>query len=72
MDEMELKKKWVTSMLYLVITEFFSQCGEEVTQLSRGDEAIAILVKVSETFNEIISCVARTGFGDGLEIKNNL
>lgn len=40
--------------------------SHEVSELSRRDVAIAILVKVAKTLNEVIGSVNRALTGDGL------
>lgn len=55
---------WGTS--YLFITEFLPEGGEQVAQLSRRDEAVTVLVKVAQTFDEVIGRVTTAGLGNGL------
>ena len=45
-------------LLCLLITQLLPEGGQQVSQLSRGDETIAILVKVTQTFNKVITGVS--------------
>lgn len=54
-------------LLHFVISQFFTQRGEQVSELSRADVAIAVLVKVAQALNEVLGRVCAAVLADGLQ-----
>ena len=53
-------------LLGLLVAELLPERGEQVPQLRRGDEPVTVLVKVTETLDEVIAGVSRPARTDGL------
>lgn len=53
-------------LLHLLISQLLSQVCHEVSEFSRRDVAVAILIKMTESLNEVICCINRALAGDGL------
>ena len=53
-------------LLGLLVAELLPERGEQVPQLRRGDEPVTVLVKVTETLDEVIAGVSRSARADGL------
>lgn len=52
---------------YLIITQLLSESGEQMPQLRRRDEPVAVLVEVAETFDEVVGSVSAARLRDSLQ-----
>ena len=56
-------------ILYVFLVHFLAQTSQHMSQFSRSDETIAILVEMTETFNEVLRSVSdflrRNGLQNG-------
>ena len=53
-------------LLGLLVAELLPERGEQVPQLRGGDEPVTVLVKVTETLDEVIASVSRPARADCL------
>lgn len=58
--------------MYLIVAELLAERGQQVAQLSRRDETIAVLVEMAQPLNEIVSGVAAASLRDCLNMYTHI
>ena len=53
-------------LLRLLVSQLLTKSGQEVTELGWADEAVAILVKVAQSFNKVVTSVSGPSGADCL------
>ena len=56
-------------LLGLLVTELLSQSSQKMTEFSRADETVPILVKVPQSLDEVITGVSGSPGTNGLDIQ---
>ena len=56
---------------YLVVAELLAEGGEQVAQLGGRDEAVAVLVEVTQPLDEVVGGVAAARLRDGLHMHKH-
>ena len=59
-------------LLGLLVAELLPQRGKEVSQLSRADEPVAVLVEMPQSLNEVIASISGSPGADRLHDRKKL